>query len=256
MKIKTEVLAVLSALTYDGRNVRIEQKLDRPLYTAVDKVLQAAGGKWTRGAKAHVFGSEAQPILDAIIVAGEVTTHKDIGFFPTPVPLAKKLVEMAQVKPGQRVLEPSAGSGRIVTALLEAGANVSAVERDEKMRAALAEWAGREPRLRVSVCNDFMGILFEKFGTFDAVVMNPAFLKSGIGDHLDHVHQAYDLLKVGGTLVSVLPSGVRFREDSRHKQFRAWVEREREGLIMDLPEGSFTESGTGVNTVVIRVTKR
>lgn len=257
MKIKTEVLAVLSALTYDGPRVRIEQKLDRKLYQDVNKVLLAVGGQWTRKAQAHVFPSDAQALLDAVILTGEVTTHKDIGFFPTSMPLARHLVSMAQVKAGDVVLEPSAGSGRIVNALLEAGADVTAVERDEKMRAALIEWSGREARLRVSACDDFL-VFGDPVapGQFDAVVMNPAFLKSGLGDHLDHVLYAYRLLKVGGTLVSVLPSGVNFRQDRRHTQFREWVQRECEGLIVDLPEGSFVESGTNVNTVAIRVRKR
>ena len=50
----------------------------------------------------------------------ETTTARD--FFPTPAPLADRLVELAGIKPGAVVLEPSAGGGNIVAAVLEAGA--------------------------------------------------------------------------------------------------------------------------------------
>lgn len=88
---------------------------------------------------------------------------------------------------------------------------------------------------------------------FDRVVMNPPFCKSGRGDHIDHVHHAYAMLKPGGVLVSVLPAGVSFRKDSRYRQFREWLLGS--GTIEPLPEGSFSESGTNVNTVVARIVR-
>ena len=137
MRVSTEVMRVLSGLLVDGCEARISEQLDRGQYIAVNKVLEACGGKWNRKAKAHIFPCDAATVLDAVIIAGEVTTAPDIGFFPTPAPLAAQIVEMAGVNSGEFVLEPSAGTGRIVDALLAAGARVTAVERDEKMRGEL-----------------------------------------------------------------------------------------------------------------------
>ena len=58
MKVSRDVLNVLDAAQVSGNKVVLVGALDRKLYTSVDKVLQAAGGKWDRKAKAHVFGAD------------------------------------------------------------------------------------------------------------------------------------------------------------------------------------------------------
>jgi hypothetical protein len=139
MRIGDEVLVQLSALEYPTADrVRIAGVLDRGAYQRLDKVLRALGGAWDRRAKAHVFPGDAREAVDAAIVSGEVTTHQDLCHFPTPVGLAKELVELADVRAGNLVLEPSAGTGRIVHALRAAGAHdVVAIERDALRRDAL-----------------------------------------------------------------------------------------------------------------------
>lgn len=250
VQISTEVLAVLSTLSTDGLNARIEQQLDRKLYTKVNQVLEACGGKWNRKAKAHVFPSSAELILDQVMVTGEVETRQDIGFFPTPTALAKRLVEMAGIKSGTSVLEPSAGTGRIVEALLAVGAKVTICERDVRMKADLLDKVRCLGKVVDYLSqNDFMDVPVS--ARFDHVAMNPPFCRVGLGDHLDHVRHAFNMLKSGGTLVSVLPAGVEFRQDKRHKEFRTWVANH--GTIESLPEDSFKESGTSVRTCVIRL---
>lgn len=284
MKIDQDVLAVLSGLEIRGNAVSM-RKLERSLYLQVDKVLTALGGKWNRGAQAHTFTGDPTTAIELVLVTGEVTTAKDIGFFPTPAPLARQLVELAEVKPGMTCLEPSAGTGRIVDALVVAGAVVVAIERDDKMREALQKRAGNSviddreaPHGFFVVANresDFMECLlvdqtadgehaiagFSSTARFDRVVMNPPFIKSGKGDHIDHVRHAFDMLKPGGVLVSVLPSGVLFRQDRRHAEFRAWAfdlsGRPGSPLapLAPLPEGSFKESGTMVNTCTLKLVR-
>lgn len=261
MKVSTDVLAVLERCTFGDTCVFLPTDngpLDRKLYVATDKVLKACGGKWNRGAKAHVFDSSARDRVELVLTTGEVQTSSDIGFFPTPDPLAVQLVEMAGVKRGHRVLEPSAGTGNIVLAIQDAGGIVTAVERDGGHRVHLAQFVLKGHDVLVPECADFMLFSLRGTGTpsrpsfkFDAVVMNPPFCKVGLGDHLDHVRHAHSMLKPGGVLVSVLPTGVTFREDRRHREFREWV-LER-GTIEKLPEDSFRESGTSVRTCVARM---
>jgi hypothetical protein len=83
------------------------------------------------------------------------------------------------------------------------------------------------------------------------------FLKkaSPLGGYLDHIYHCYALLHLGGRLVSILPSGVRFRSDQAHKNFRRWVETVG-GHFEDLPDDSFVESGTRVRTCVVVLDRR
>lgn len=245
MRIAPEVMVELDLLQIDGCRAVITRPLDRKMYTRLDEVLKALGGKWNRGQKAHVFPSDAGPLLDVAITTGEVTTAKDLGFFPTPVILARELVEMAGVTAGQRVLEPSAGTGRIVSALLDVGALVTAVERDASRRAELE-------RIEGFVVLDLDDCMSVADAEFDAVVMNPPFCKVGLGDHLDHIRHCFEMLRPGGTLVSVGPASIEFRQDKRHTAFRAWVD-DLGGEIESLPEESFKASGTGVRTCVVKV---
>lgn len=264
MKISPDVLAVIARCTFDqnGEHDRVylpsDSPLERKLYVATDKVLRACGGKWNRYAKAHVFDSPARERIDLVLSTGEVQTSSDIGFFPTPDYLAETLVAMADVRHGHRVIEPSAGRGAIVLAIQEAGGVVTAVERDGDHCIYLLEAVLKGQDILVPDCNDFMLFSLRGTGTptrpsfkFDRCVMNPPFCKVGLGDHLDHVRHAFSMLAPGGILVSVLPANITFRDDRRHREFRAWVLKH--GAIGDLPEGSFRESGTNVRTCVVRL---
>lgn len=265
MKIKDEVLAVLSAVECIDNEARIVAQLDRKLYVETNKVLEALGGKWNRKAKAHLFTGDAARLLDTVITTGEVTTAREIGFFETPAGLARELCAMADVREGHVCLEPSAGSGRIVKALAAyCPADIEMVEYDAERCRRLASQveplAARFPGVRFTVCGiaeDFMDVTHRALWSaqlVDRVVMNPPFCKVGKGDHLDHVRHAFEMLKPGGVLVSVLPVSVEFRQDRRHVAFREWYES-LGGETQRLPEDAFKESGTGVRTLALRMSK-
>lgn len=247
MRLDVDILGILSVLEYPtATSVRIGgERLDRKTYERVNKALEALGGKWTRGKQAHVFGSDARARIDHALTTGEVETGQDVGHFPTPEALARRLVKLADVRKYHHVLEPSAGTGRIVDAIRVTGAKAYAVERDRDRRRAL------EGRCNVAAAVDDFLDYDPGASLFDRVVMNPPFCKVGRGDHLDHVRHAYSMLVEGGVLVSVLPSSVTFRRDRRYTEFRSWAEER--GTIELLPSDSFKESGTGVETAVVRL---
>ena len=60
MRIDDDVLAVLSRSTVVGSSLVIPDQLDRKLYVKTNKVLEAAGGKWNRKARAHVFDCRSE----------------------------------------------------------------------------------------------------------------------------------------------------------------------------------------------------
>lgn len=244
MRVQDDVLAVLSHAETNGNALVLVGQLDRNMYTRTNKVLEAAGGKWNRKAKAHLFDDEAATRVDQIILSGEVAVPKDeFNFFPSPPDVVARLMELACVRPGMRVLEPSAGKGAIAYACVDAGATVDCFELMEANFIALAG----DARLGSVRHMDFLAQAPEPI--YDRVGMNPPFLKQA---DIKHVLHALRFLKPGGLLVSVMAAGVAFRENKLTEDFRDMI-RERGGNIEALPEGAFKVSGTMVRSVIVTI---
>ena len=248
-KLSTEVLAILSSAKIEGNVVKLTcgnlsiSKEGRKLYLDVNAALEAIGGKWNRKAQGHIFANDPEDALDNAILTGEVTSPNKNGYFPTPKAIVMKLCDLADIQPGQCALEPSAGQGAISTELYHRGAKVFACELLEANGKVLL--GDGMPPISLFSEPDFMKL--ETTQRFDRVVMNPPFEKR---QDVFHVRKAFDMLVPGGRLVSVMSAGVKFREDRIGREFRDFVQS-HEGEIIDLPEGSFKESGTGVNTVIV-----
>lgn len=247
MKLTDDVRQVLSCRTgTNGNRLTLTgPRLDPKLYARVSEVFEAIGGRWTTREQAHVFPADARTALDALLAAGEVTTlhekKQQAQFFPTPAPVVRRLLELAGVRPGMEVLEPSAGSGAIATALVAAGAVVDCIERDPGYAALLAGVGAA----RVTVA-DFLSL--RPFLRYDRVVMNPPFTR---GVDIAHVEHALGLLKPDGLLVSVMSTAVVEFPD-RTAAFRALVES-RCGSVELVGEGTFRKSGTDTATVIVTI---
>lgn len=241
MRVSNEILSVLSAADLSGNSLVLQGQLDRTTYVAVNKVLEAAGWKWNRKAKAHTCDGEAVDVLEQVLLTGVVTVAKDeFEFFPTPRAVVAELIELADIRPGMAVLEPSAGKGAIAYAI----ADITKPDCVELMEANYAALAGAM-KLGTVTRGDFLQI--EPIRKYDRVVMNPPFSRQ---KDIKHVMHAFKFLKAGGRLVSVMSNGVTFRNDRLTNEFRALIESS-EGEIAPLPEGAFKESGTMVNTVIV-----
>jgi hypothetical protein len=247
MRVSDEVLKVLSEAQLAGNSLKLQGQLDRAMYLSVNKVLEATGWTWNRKAKAHLCEGDAVEVLERVLLTGEVTIAKnEFDDFPTPELLAAQLVEWAYIEPDMKVLEPNGGSGRIVKAALAAGALVWSYEIQEahaKKLDALLYPSGS------CIRKDFMTV--EPVETFDAVAMNPPFSRQ---QDIKHVMHAYKFLKPGGHMAAIMSAGVLFRTDRLTTSFRQLVE-DCSGVIEQLPDASFKESGTMVRTVVARFSK-
>lgn len=247
-KLSQEVLAILSSAKIEGNCVKLTcgnlsvSKEGRKLYLEVNAALEAIGGKWNRKAQGHIFASDPEEVLDNAILTGEVTPPGKNGYFPTPKAIVMKLCDLADIQPGQSVLEPSAGQGAISTELYHRGAKVFACELLEANRKVLL--GDGMPSISLFSEPDFMKL--ETSQKFDRVVMNPPFERQ---QDLSHVLHAFEMLKPGGELVSIMSAGIAFRQDKKAIAFRDFLEAHN-GQILQLPEGSFKESGTGANTVI------
>jgi predicted RNA methylase len=246
MTISDEVLDVLSNAKTSGHGLVLPEQLARPLYVATNKVLELAGGKWNRKAKAHLFEGDAAEIMDQVILTGKITDKKqELGYFPTPKKVVDRLLDLAEIDLGMTVLEPSAGQGAIVRELLGVTPFVYAIERDRGNYEALAKIAGEH---RVVIHEDFLGHRPDMTRpVFDRVVMNPPFR---FQTDIKHVLHAFKFLKPGGRLVSVMSASVTFRTNKLTTEFRQFV-ADHNGTFEKLPEGSFSESGTDINTVIV-----
>lgn len=244
MRVDDDVLAVLSRAETNGNALVLVGQLDRKMYERTNKVLEAAGGKWNRKAKAHVFDDEAATRVDQIILSGEVEVPKDeFNFFPSPPAVVDRLMELADVQRGMRVLEPSAGKGAIAYACADAGAVVDCYELMDANFFALAG----DARLGLVRHMDFLAQVPE--ASYDRVVMNPPFSKQA---DIKHVLHALPFLKSGGLLVSVMAASVSFRDNKLTQEFRDLI-RERGGDMEALPEGAFKASGTMVRSLIVTI---
>src|SRR5690606_35563393 len=202
MRVSNEILSVLSAAELSGNSLVLRGQLDRATYTAVNKVLEAAGWKWNRKAKAHTCDGEAVDVLEQVLLTGEVTIAKDeFEFFPTPRAIVVELMELAAIQPGMKVLEPSAGKGAIAYAIAE----IAKPDCIELMVANCSALAG-DIKLGTVTRTDFLTV--EPSGDYDRVVINPPFSRQ---KDIRLVMHAFKFLKPGGRLVSVMSNGVTFR---------------------------------------------
>jgi phospholipid N-methyltransferase len=162
--------------------------------------------------------------------------------FPTPAPLAARMVELAAIEAGHRVLEPSAGTGSILRAVAAASngshdREVVAVEINSELASAL-------PRelAPVVVAGDFLTASLGH--PFDRILMNPPFER---GADIEHVLHAFELLAAGGRLVAIVADGPR-----QNDRLRPWI-LEHDGTWEQLPPDTFRDQGTNVRAVLLMV---
>lgn len=160
--------------------------------------------------------------------------------FPTPAPLAARMVELADIKPGMTVLEPSAGTGRIIQAVMDTvDTEIVAFEINQALCNQLSETF--PSYVLQARCRDFLEVT-DNAGQWERILMNPPFEK---GIDIKHIKHAYELLKPGGKLVAICAGGPRQAEQLKPLS-DTWEA---------LPAGTFEESGTGVNTVLLTMSK-
>jgi 16S rRNA G1207 methylase RsmC len=152
------------------------------------------------------------------------------------------MVALADVRDGQKVLEPSAGRGAILKAMPQT-VHRTAVE----LNSSLVDLAAHAQRV---LYGDFLQCNGE-LGAFDRIIANPPFRN---GQDVDHVRHMYDLLKSGGILVTVMSPSWQYRTDCKHAEFRAWL-KELDPEVEELPEGTFKSSGTNIRTLLVTIRK-
>lgn len=223
-----------------------------PDWAEAKQVFLAFGARWVRGPRGKK-GHFLFPNVDAMCrferarKNGDYVDPKANDFFPTPVWLADELVARAEIRNGDRVLEPSAGQGAIVMAIRRAAplASIHCCELLPDNRAAL-----RDLGVADLVACDFLEFQIgdKCWEPYDAIVMNPPFDKDGGQAHVLH---ALTMLRKGGSLVAVMSAGVGFWTDKATIAFRNRMQDEFGGRFEANPDDAFKEAGTMCRTLTL-----
>ena len=159
--------------------------------------------------------------------------------FPTPPALAARMATFAGIEYKDRVLEPSAGTGNLLRAIVDAEptASVHAVEINRALCDALPAslLAAGE-----ALCQDFLTCTTEQLGHFNRIVMNPPFAD---GADVKHIKHALHFLERDGRLVALCAAGPRQQAELRPLA-TTWEE---------LPEDTFASQGTSVRAALMTV---
>jgi predicted RNA methylase len=170
------------------------------------------------------------------------------NLFQTPRPVAAMMAKIVldNVQPGARILEPSAGLGRLVEPFTAPEIEAlrlqwEAVEESaECIRAIRKGWK----QLHEANHADFLALSAHDLGgQFDAVIMNPPFKQ---GRDIKHIQHALTMLKPGGRLVSLCYNGTR-----QNEQLKPIAD-----VWEVLPESSFKSEGTSASVVMIVIDKQ
>jgi protein-L-isoaspartate O-methyltransferase len=170
--------------------------------------------------------------MQATLRAGGVQVVSAPQLFPTPPDLAERMAELADVQPGHRVLEPSAGTGNLLRAALDQEATVLGVEINQTLVDGLRAKGWNVERADFLTCNGDLG-------TFDRILMNPPFKDA---EDVKHIMHARNFLRPGGKLVAICANGPR-QQAALRPLAESWEE---------LPAGTF--DGTGVRAVLLTIT--
>jgi predicted RNA methylase len=166
----------------------------------------------------------------------------DMDQFSTPPALAMLTAYAAQIRPGDLVLEPSAGTGLIAAAAEACGAKIHINELSKRRLGILK---GLFPEAIVTSHDAaLISDLSSASGSFNAVLTNPPF--SYLVSHLKASMMA---LATGGRLVAVVPTRVFDDRDILNAltKFGAVT-----GMI-GLPVNAFAKHGTSVETGLLIV---
>lgn len=250
-KIQDEVAEVLRKSKTEGNTLLLPHQLDSKLYQKVKKVLEISGFIWNRKAQCHIApNGNAASVLAAALDDGEIVDpKKQWDFFQTPEDLADRMADLLDISSEDHILEPSAGGGRLIDALLKIGApyaNILAIEIQSDLRESLSK------KCFVATETDFLEVPIHGSRKFDKIAMNPPF--SNFQD-IAHCRHAYSLLKPGGRMVCITGPSWKYRSDKKSVAFKEWFESLSAATVEELPAGTFKDSGTNVRSLLLVINK-
>lgn len=171
------------------------------------RVLESIGGVLVKaGPNKNVdiweFDYEPGKVLGEIVASGCIPDQKSHQYYPTPAKLAEIAADLAEIGDEHKCLEPSAGQGGLAKYM---PADRTTCVEISKLHCKVLEAKG----FNVQQADFIAWADTVKYPIFDRVLMNPPFSE---GRAKAHVEAAASLVKKGGRLVAILPSGMRNKD--------------------------------------------
>lgn len=247
MKDNTDIVgSVMAECKALGNTIALPgRKLGREEYLAVKKRLESYGGKW-KGGKTCAFVFDTDDASGILEEASCTDARKKYQFYETPEWIADMMAEDLYIQPDDRVLEPSAGKGRLINAVhrLQPDTVVDCYE----MMATNRKELGKLRNVRI-LGDDFMER--EDREEYDAIIANPPFRRN---QDIRHVMKMYGNLKEGGRMAIITGTHWTYAQDRESRDFREWINGKCTHRT-ELQNGQFRESGTDIGTVYMVIRK-
>lgn len=247
VSVTPAIRAVLERSTITADSVTLPpERLDN--YKAVNAVLEAAGGKWNKKARCHIFLSDPREALGLALQSGQIihkekARKKERQAFYTPEAGALTLARLADVA-GHYVLEPSAGHGALAHACIKEGAaRVDCFEIDHEACCSLS----RDGLNLLAQCDFLETSPEEPEQRYQRIVMNPPFTRKSDAKHVRHAFEHW--LALDGVITSIVADDGCDRPDLKT------IAPDTYRIVHRLPAGTFKESGTMIATLVIQLSK-
>jgi hypothetical protein len=232
---KSTIQGVFLTDTKETKPPKIEDSMSaRPVLPGPVREVYASTYK---APEATVFDA----LKDTLKAGVQVVTANQL--FPTPNDIARRMVELADIQRGDRILEPSAGTGAILGALgcrmFAEPSDVPYLERDQvravEINSKLAARLEVEFPPFKTHCADFLTLTGDDLGMFQKILMNPPFEN---GSDIKHIQHALGFLADGGRLVGICANGPRQNDQIKPRASEWHI----------LPAGTF--AGTNVTAAL------
>lgn len=171
---------------------------DKHAKAEAESVIESIGGVKMEGH--YQFDYDPTEVMQDIVTSGCIPDQKSHQFYPTPSSLAAKVVGLAEIGAGHSCLEPSAGTGGIASLL--------PIDRTQCVEVSALHCKVLKSKGYAVNQGDFLAWAPGQ-AQVDRVVMNPPFDR---GQWKAHLEAAGELVKAGGRLVAILPSGAKNQE--------------------------------------------
>lgn len=235
-------------------------------YDYLKFIVESHGGRWSERCKGFKFDKLDKETLDNIksdILVGFINMSEEKrnrerdAFFPTPVNIVDKMIEVAGLEPDSIMLESSAGTGRILDEArktINSLDNFVVIELNENRQQIL-----RNKGYHVDFGGTFEDSLkypeiLKKLKRCNKVVINPPF-KNDMD--VKHLLISYMVCADKADVVSIMQENSLYYNRNIHKVFRVFLSLIGKDAyeIMSLPAGSFKSEMTTVDTVMIHIKK-
>jgi len=190
------------------------------------------------------FSYYVKPVIHEICRTGSLPEKQSHQFYATPVSLAERVFNLADIQDDDLILEPSAGLGDLL--IPYDPKQVTCIEISHLHCKVLAQ-KGYKAINRDFLTYEFNDENYPKIlldtDKFDKIVMNPPFSD---GRALDHLKKAATHLASDGTLIAIMP-GSFINKDLIEGFDHGWSE---------IIENEFKVSGTGIRVAILTLTHK